>query len=306
MEHESSAPGEFATLPELAAELGLTAESLPAVRRTFVRTAGEQGLSGLAWGDAEPEVVFLHGGGQNAHTWDAVILHLGHPALAIDLPGHGHSSWRADRDYRPAPNAVAVAQAIAALAPRARLVVGMSLGGLTTIRLMAGFPELVRAAMVIDASPRPISGLAAMQPEDRGATALITGSRRFDSLEQMVGAAVALSPRRSTAAVERGVRHNAVQDPDGSWRWRYDVLDIVTGHATSDSTALWGDLEDSTAPVTLVRGGASAFVSEKQVREFLMRRPDARVEVVARAGHSVQSDEPQALAMLIEKALASK
>ncbi len=36
-------------------------------------------------------MVFLHGGGQNAHTWDTVILGLGVPALAIDLPGHGRS-----------------------------------------------------------------------------------------------------------------------------------------------------------------------------------------------------------------------
>ena len=46
-------------------------------------------------------MVFLHGGGQNAHTWDTVILGLGLPALAVDLPGHGRSAWREDGDYGP-------------------------------------------------------------------------------------------------------------------------------------------------------------------------------------------------------------
>ena len=67
--------------------------------------------SAIVWGDGDPEVVFLHGGGQNAHTWDSVVLALGRPALAIDLPGHGRSDRRDDRNYSPWHNAVAVAAA---------------------------------------------------------------------------------------------------------------------------------------------------------------------------------------------------
>ena len=58
-------------------------------------------LSALVWGDADPELVLIHGGAQNAHTWDTVALALGRPALAIDLPGHGHSGWRDDGLYTP-------------------------------------------------------------------------------------------------------------------------------------------------------------------------------------------------------------
>ena len=53
------------------------------------------------------------------------------PLVAVDLPGHGHSDWRADHDYTPASNAEDVAVALRELAPASRLVVGMSLGGLT-------------------------------------------------------------------------------------------------------------------------------------------------------------------------------
>ncbi len=62
-------------------------------------------LSALRWGTAEPELVFLHGGAQNAHTWDTVALALNRPLLAIDLPGHGHSDWRSDHSYFPVENA---------------------------------------------------------------------------------------------------------------------------------------------------------------------------------------------------------
>ena len=62
-----------------------------------------------ALGRHAPRIIFLHGGGQNAHTWDTVIVGLGEPALAVDLPGHGHSGWREDGDYSPQNNAAALA-----------------------------------------------------------------------------------------------------------------------------------------------------------------------------------------------------
>ncbi len=72
---------EFALLSENAEQAGVSGP-LPAVQR-IQRGA----ISALRWGRTRVRVVFLHGGGQNAHTWDTVILGLGVPALAIDLPG---------------------------------------------------------------------------------------------------------------------------------------------------------------------------------------------------------------------------
>ena len=129
---------EFALLAGNAEQAGV-AGPLPTVERI---TAGE--VSALRWGAGPPRVVFLHGGAQNAHTWDTVILGLGQPALAVDLPGHGRSAWRDDGDYSPQRNAAALTAVLRELAPAAELVVGMSLGGLTAIRLAATAPELVR------------------------------------------------------------------------------------------------------------------------------------------------------------------
>ena len=128
---------EFALLPENAEQAGVTGP-LPTVRRVEA-----DGISALQWGDAAPRVVFFHGGGQNAHTWDTVIVGLGVPALAVDLPGHGHSAWREDGNYSPQNNAAAVAPVLSDLAPDADLIVGMSLGGLTAIGLGAVAPHLV-------------------------------------------------------------------------------------------------------------------------------------------------------------------
>jgi pimeloyl-ACP methyl ester carboxylesterase len=291
---------EFGMLGENAAEVGLELDRYPAVTRRSFTVPGGQAVSAIAWGEAEPELVLVHGGGQNAHTWDTVVLTLGRPALAIDLPGHGHSDRRPDRDYGPWRNAEAVASVMDQAAPRATGVVGMSLGGVTTIRLAATRPDLVRRAVIVDVSPGVGDPTRTMSRTERGAVALVSGPPVYDSFEAMAEAAVATSPRRPRSAVERGVRHNSVRLPDGRWTWRYDLFGERPARLT-DFTALWEDVSAITAPVMLVRGGDSKFVTDEDVAQFRSRMPGLRAEVVPDSGHAVQSDQPLALARLIQE-----
>ena len=166
---------EFGMLGDNAAEAGLALSAPPRVTRTAFTVADGQTVSALAWGGAEPELVLLHGGGQNAHTWDTVALALGRPLLAVDLPGHGHSGRRGDRDYGPWRNAEAIASVIEQAAPAARGIVGMSLGGATVIRLAATRPDLVRRAVIVDVAPNSGVRSRALEPAERGAVALVSG-----------------------------------------------------------------------------------------------------------------------------------
>jgi len=299
----TESPDEFASLTEVAAELGRPDAAIPRAARRVVEVDENQQLSVIVWGETTPELVFLHGGGQNAHTWDLVALELDRPAIAIDLPGHGHSSWRDDRDYSPVRNAVAVATVIEQLAPHAAGVVGMSLGGATTIRLAATRPDLVRRAVLVDVTPGSARAATRMTREQRGATALIGGPRSFASLTEMTELAVRASPGRPASAVRRGVLHNARQLPDGTWTWRYDQLGTQAVTAQPQFESLWDDLAALTMPTLLVRGGDSAFVTAEDQAEAIRRLPAIRVEVVPGSGHAVQSDRPKALADLIREFL---
>src|SRR5580692_6396207 len=88
---------EFGLFHENAAEYGLPFDRPPTVRRAFADVTGGRRLSALVWQDRDPELVLLHGGAQNAHTWDTVAMALDRSLVAIDLPGHGHSDSPGDR-----------------------------------------------------------------------------------------------------------------------------------------------------------------------------------------------------------------
>jgi len=288
---------EFGLLHENAAEAGLAWTGPPAVTRCAVEVVPGQRISALIWGRPEPELVLLHGGAQNAHTWDTVALALGRPLVAIDLPGHGRSDWRADHDYAPGRNAEAVAAAVERLAPRAAAVVGMSLGGLTTLELASRRPDLVRRTVLVDVTP----GANARKAEP--IVAFVAGPESFATFEEILERTVRHNPTRSVASLRRGVLHNARAREDGRWVWRYDRLNRMRSQAQSPEGfgALWNDVEKLSVPLLLVRGALSGVVDDGDVAELLRRKPDAEVVRVEGAGHSIQGDRPAELARLIER-----
>ena len=297
---------EFSMFHENAAEFGLPYEGPPTVRRESVEVDPGRSLSALVWGDGPPDLVLLHGGAQNAHTWDTVALALGRPLVAIDLPGHGHSDGGRDGRLDPASGARDVGAAVRALAPDARAVVGMSLGGATALGLAALAPELVRSLVLVDITP-------GVDREKAGSIiAFVSGPESFDSFDDLLARTIAFNPTRSESSLRRGILHNAVQRDDGTWVWRYarhrgGLADAagesgeISAPAEPDFGSLWDVISDLTVPLMLVRGMLpQSVVDDADEAELLRRRPDARVEHVEGAGHSVQGDKPVELAGLID------
>ncbi len=288
---------EFALFSENAEEFGIPWTGSPTVRRVTAETSGGT-ISALAWGTGSPELILVHGGAQNAHTWDTVALALDRPLLAIDLPGHGHSSHRDDHAYWPAENAVALEEAVRRLAPDARVVVGMSLGGLSALALTDRAPDLVRALVLVDVTP-------GVNREKSSAIAqFIDGPEYFESFGEILDRTIQFNPTRSESSLRRGVLHNAIETGDGRWRWRYDLPrrgsgDGEDGQVLPGLDDLWDAVARVQVPFVLVRGGTSPVVDDADVVEVLRKNPEARILVVEGAGHSVQGDKPLELAEIL-------
>jgi pimeloyl-ACP methyl ester carboxylesterase len=295
---------EFSLFHENAEEAGLPFAGPPVVRRESVEVAPGREVSALVWGEGPPELVLVHGGGQNAHTWDTVALALARPLLAVDLPGHGHSDWPQESAWLDtAAMADDVAQVVERFAPDARAVVGMSLGGATAIVLATRHPHLVRRLLLVDITP----GVDGDKTSD--IAAFLAGPETFASFDEILDRTIQFNPTRSVSSLRRGVLHNSVQLPDGTWAWRHQVgrppADTGLHVERADFQALWDALEAVPVPVLLARGSRSPVVDDADVAEFRRRRPGDQVVVVEDAGHSIQGDKPLELATIIEEFVAS-
>lgn len=290
---------EFGLFHQNAEEAGLRWDGPPTVERVAVDLDDGRTMKALRWGSASPEIVLLHGGGQNAHTWDTVALALERPLLAVDLPGHGHSDdVTADRPVGPRSFARDVAPVVAALAPEAALVVGMSLGGLTAMELAVLEPRLVRKLLMVDVTP------GADREKASDVVAFLAGPESFASFDEILERTVAFNPTRSESSLRRGILHNAVRRDDGSWVWRHQrggqraIADRREGDL--DFADLWDDLATIDVPVRLLVGDRSPVVDDDDRARFVERQPDAAIITVADAGHSIQGDQPLVLARLVE------
>ena len=272
--------------------------AVPNVRRFFVTVDGLRQLSGLRWGDGDAEIVLLHGGAQNAHTYDTVALAMTpHSLITIDLPGHGHSDPSIYPASAIASHAIDIARALEQLIAPPRPLVGMSLGGLTALLVAHARPDLVNHLVLIDITP----GVNAEKA--RHITDFVNGPTSFDDFDTLLARTMQHNPTRTESSLRRGILHNALQRADGSWVWRHQQ------HGTSELEApdtgdLWEKLSELSMPVTLLRAmGAGSVVDDVDEAEFVRRLPNATIVHVADSGHSVQGDQPLVLAALLEHVL---
>jgi pimeloyl-ACP methyl ester carboxylesterase len=265
---------EFSYFEDNATEVGITWNGPPKVRRVDVPVDSDRSLSALVWGTGSPEIVFLHGGAQNAHTWDTVALALNRPLVAIDLPGHGHSDGGKNGSLNVFANAEDIAIVIRELAP-----------------------ELVRRLALVDVTPG-VDGPKAQQIAN-----FINGPESFPNFDELLARTIEFNPTRTESSLRRGILHNALQLDDGSWVWRYRRM-LETGGEHPDFSSLWEIIGDSSMPLLLARGMLpQSVVDDADEAELSKRRPDAQIIHVEQAGHSIQGDQPVELARILEQFL---
>ncbi|MFC1413129.1 alpha/beta fold hydrolase [Streptacidiphilus sp. N1-12] len=141
----------------------------PTVERRWVTVTTGGHISGVFWGSAAPELLLLHDSASSARSWDGLLLVLDRPAVAVDLPGHGRSSQRAD--LRPRRLAAGLAQAAHSFAPPGVPVVGRGLGALAAIAVTAKAPGVLGRLVLLDTLPGSPAETGTGAPADAAGTA---------------------------------------------------------------------------------------------------------------------------------------
>jgi non-heme chloroperoxidase len=274
-----------------------------------VRLEGRDGIGLVADVDGPDDgapVLLLHGGGQTRHAWRSTLHDIaaaGWRVLSADLRGHGESDWDTDGDYTIDAFAADVA-AVAAALPSPPVLVGASLGGISSLVAIgeADDPTTVaRALVLVDVAPRiEPSGVRRI-----GDFMLSHVEEGFATLDEVADAIAAYNPHRPRPTDLSGLAKNLRRRDDGRWVWHWDPRFVGGRFGSADETRTSMTepvrlqraarvVRDAALPVLLVRGRMSDLLSEEGARELQELIPHALLVDVAGAGHMVAGDRNDA------------
>jgi esterase len=244
----------------------------------FVTVSGLR-LHYLEWGSrAKPAMILLHGIARHAHTFDHIAREFArdYRVIALDMRGHGDSSWHPDGAYLVDDYVKDLEGVVRELALARLTLLGNSTGG-RVVQVFAGrHPDLVDRLIVEDVGPeRPqdiADGFARRVEQEANGWAA-----EDDLVRQLV-----MQNRRTPESVLRTYAHfGTKQRADGRLIWKRDP-NLVKGFV---STELWNDVSRITRPTLYVIGGGSRIVPVETQQRLKQTLPNCEIVTMPGLGH---------------------
>ena len=239
-----------------------------------------------------PPAVMIHGLAEDRKSWADVQRRLSDfTTWACDLRGHGETGLgEADGTLEQlGGDLIAFLEALTGPAD----CIGYSLGGAVVLRVAAGRPDLVTRTVVAGTSTvvgRRAAGffrdrIETVRSDFPGFAAVL----REDTRQQLVVA----GDRLEEVAARR---LEAVGTGDG-------YVNAARAMARLHDDPLTPFLPDITCPVHVIGGEADVFCPRKAAEIMIAALPHGTYHEVARAGHLMSVDQPDAYARAIRDAL---
>jgi len=234
-----------------------------------------------------PDLVLLHGFTQTGRSWQPIGHALAgrYRSAAPDLPGHGDFAER-----RPASFTACDAY-LRALTDEPFTLVGYSMGGRVALHAALSLGDRVRRLVLVGASP----GIAdarerAQRAADDAALADRIEAIGLDAFVREWGAQPLFD------GIPRGIAERI--DADRRRNTAPGLAAALRGLGTGVMPPLWDRLAELAMPVDLVVGERDEKF-RAIAAEIAERAGDARVHVVAGAGHAAHLEAPDALVELL-------
>ena len=275
-------------------------------RSLRVRGAHDLDLHLLEWSETGVAWVLLHGFSNDAHIWDdfAPVVAPYYRTLALDLRGHGDSAWDPEARYDYEHHVADLERVCSALAIERLVLAGHSFGGRVAMLFAGSHPERVAGLVVVDAGPElDARGVVRIQV-DLGRQA--EGAASFASRAEYERLLARAYPAAQPAALARMAQSSLRRRSDGRFERKLDPsFHRRAAQATSEEARvrekettqrLWESLRRTQCPALVVRGAASDVLSPDVAERMAETLAHGRLAVVARAGHSVMTDNPEGFA----------
>jgi len=272
------------------ADLKPSGVALPEDRQVII---GSMRFHYLDWGGGGPSILFLHGGGLNAHTWDVVCVMLRdrYHCIALDQRGHGDSEWSPVADYAVETQLTDIEGFIKQLQFVNPVLVGQSMGGLNSIAYAIGHSQEMRGLVVVDVGPE-------INPAGTQRIREFANTPELDSPEAFLERAVKFNPLRNPAVLKRSLYYNLRKTPVGKWALKHDQRRSPEDYAriaTAQRERLAQQIPQISCPTLIARGALSDVLTDDAADKFARSLSRGRWVRVENAGHNLQGDNPAGL-----------
>ncbi len=248
---------------------------------------GEQQINFAEGPDNGPALLLIHGISGRWQDWDSVfnLLASDWHIYAVDLRGHGKSSW-VEKGYHWRNYSLDQVELIEQVVGEPSFVIGHSLGGSTALGLCAERPDLVRAAVYED-PPLFVHRRWERNQFRNSFTAILKVLERKPTVAELVEALKETQPEdRDDEYFENRAQKLLVMDPD-----------VFRSTISGRSRVNWRSedlLAKATSPVLLLQAepelGAALWDDESE--EAMSLLPNAEFEKWEDSGHGMHSQFP--------------
>jgi len=254
----------------------------------------------LEWGKVEmPVVVCVHGYTSSAQAFNALARHLQdrYRVIAMDVRGHGESSWSPAGAYEYVDQASDLAALVDRLELSRFALIGTSMGGIIAMTYAADHADRLNALVINDIGPDAeagstrITGLVGARP-DTFATLDAAMAYRRD-----ISPITAARPVEDQEELARGVLR---EDASGQWVWKMDpaYIERRLSRGAPVRPVLWPVLSRLQCPTLVIWGTDSDVLSEAQARRMAETLPNGQLVPVSGVGHAPILTEPAALSAI--------
>lgn len=250
-------------------------------------------------GDGEP-VVFLHGFLFDGRQFEdqALALRNDFRCITMDFPGQGRSA-RPQGGYTTERMTEYVHSLLRTLDLGPVHLVGLSMGGFSSMRIAAREPELVRSLTLLNTSAAPHSRLKFPKQLALAGVARIAGLAippvTSGIEDEMYGSAFRADPRKDPIRAQ--------------WRERWAAADrsalVNTLLGFMGRLDFRPYLSGITAPTMIIAGGADASLPPEHSRELNRLIPRSRLVELQGVGHSSPVENPDAVSRALRAFLQS-
>jgi pimeloyl-ACP methyl ester carboxylesterase len=255
----------------------------------FVEVGGCE-IHYLAWGDRDQRgLVFVHGGGANAHWWTHIAATFADEfrVVALDMSGHGDSGHREVYSLEQWTEEVMAAAGHGGISGPP-LVIGHSMGGFVTMATAALNPDALAGVIICD------SPVTEPDPEVDGyhVRDAFGRERTYATLEEAISRFRTVPPQAHYLDyVMDNVARHSVKAVEGGWRWKFH-RHIFSQFSQPVRHIALPYLADVTCRLALLRSEHGLVTRDIGDSMFDMLGRVTPVIEIPEAGHHAMLDEP--------------